>query len=215
MSRYNKILSQRLTTIENGLAAVQKTYDASRPSIFEEILTEGDRVLHPRMWDWVLEITEPYYGQRDQLTRIASLLAAQYGWVLEGGWGDLPNYWWALKGCTFSYGELNTDGLFYFFQCSRAEFDALPEKVRDDAWAEAVKRLTAVLRGTESCRFSQYRPEEARLLVTALSECNLSQLLRPYLPSRKICAKGSKEALAAWMNSEYVRQYAKRGHQPA
>lgn len=211
MSRYNKILSQRVTKIEHGLAMVQQARDPSPLSIVEDLLAEGDRVLHPSMWDWVLESTEPHQHQ-DKISKIASWLAAGHGWELQGGsWREAPQYWWALKGCAFSYGELNTDGLFYFFQCSRADFDALPEKVRQDAWAEAVQRLTTLLKGQDASTFGKYEPDGARSLVTALSKCHLPRLLKPYLSSSTHSTKGSKEAFEAWIVAEHARQLAKRG----
>jgi hypothetical protein len=210
----SKLLSQRVVKVETQLAAAQNAFATKRPSVFHDVLVEGDRVLQPCMWDWVLETAQPF-KQQDRISRIASLLAADKGWEMNGGWGEIPRYWWALRGCTFFYDKLKTEGLFYFFRCSRAEFESLPENVRNEAWAEAVSRLTALLRDPEACAFSRYRPDEARSLVVALSKCNLPELLSPYLPPQKICTKGSREALAAWVNAEYVRQYAKRGHQPA
>lgn len=214
MSVYGKLLHQRMITVEAQVEAVQKAVDLTRPSIFHDVLAEGDRVLRPCMWDWVLETAQPF-KQQDRISRIASLLAADKGWEMNGGWGETPRYWWAIKGCQLYGDKLNAHGLFYFFQCSRAEFDSLPENVRNEAWTEAVRRLTVLLRDPKACGFNRYRPDEARSLVVALSKCNLPELLRPYLPSQKICTKGSKEALAAWVNAEYVRQCAKRGHQPA
>ena len=209
MSHYRGF-NRRVTKIEQGLATVQQTRSASQHNILQDLMTEGDRILHPCMWDWVLESTEPF-KQQDQTSKIASFLAAGHGWELYGGWREAPRYWWALKGCTLTFNKLNTDGLFYFFRCSRAEFDALPEQIRDEAWAGAVNRLTTVLRKSEACTFNRHIPEEARLLVTALSECNLSRLLKPYLPSQAKCMKGSKEALEAWIVAEHARQLAKRG----
>jgi len=162
------------------------------------------------MWDWILRIVEPPQEQ-DLITRIAALLASHHGWNLTGGWRQNPRYWWALKGCVFSYGKLNTEGLFYFFQCSTAEFNALARQIREQAWNEGVKQLTAVLRVADACQFNQYRPDEATLLVEALSACRLHELLRAHLPERSQKVTGSKEALEAWVKSEYVRQYAKRG----
>lgn len=106
---------------------------------------------------------------------------------------------------------LNTDGLFYFFGCSHAEFDSLAENIRKEVWAEAIRRVTTVLRDNEAHGFYRYEPDVVRLLVAVISKCNLSHILRPHLPITKGQAKGSKEALAAWLNAEYRRQYAKRG----
>jgi len=210
MSVYSKILNQRVTKVETQLAAAQKTGDANRPSVLQDVLAEGDRVLQPCMWDWILETTEPPQGD-DLVSRIASMLAADQGWELTGGWGESRRYWWALKGCAFFCDKLNTDGLFYFFGCSRAEFYSLTEHVTNKAWTEAVRRLTTVLRDPRACGFNRHRPDEALLLVDALSKCNLPQLVRPHLPVIKGQAKGSKEALVAWLNVEIRRQYAKKG----
>jgi len=149
----------------------------------------------------------------DRIEKFANLLALHQGWELTGGWHETPHYW-ALKGCLFWHVKLNTDGLFYFFQCPRAVFSALPTSVQEAVWQEAVTRLTALLRNPDGCQFNKYRPEEARLHVEALSAFNLPQLLIPYLAPAKKQNQGSKEALADWIKDEYTRQYAKRGVTP-
>ncbi|UVT18410.1 MAG: hypothetical protein H8K03_11200 [Nitrospira sp.] len=210
MSVYSRILNQRVTKAEVQLATTQEACDANRPNVLHDVLAEGYRVLQPCMWDWILETTvRPL--QQDRISRIACMLAFDQGWDLTGGWREAPRYWWILKGCRFCGEKLNTDGLFYFFQCSRADFSALPLSVQDHVWQEAVMRLTALLRKPELCELNAYRPEEARLFVAALSDCNLPQLLRPHLPITKGYGKGSKEAFVTWLNAEYRRQYAKRG----
>lgn len=102
----------------------------------------------------------------DRIEKIAMLLASDKGWELNGGWHVTPHYW-ALKGCQFCYDKVNTDGLSYFLQCSRADFSALPTSVQEAVWQEAVTRLTVLLRKPEVCQFNKYRPEEARLHVDA------------------------------------------------
>jgi hypothetical protein len=210
----SKLLYQRVVKVENQLAAAQNALDAKRPNVLKEVLDEAGQVLSPSMWDWILRTAEPPL-KSDFIGRVASMLASDQGWQLNGGWREAPRYWWALRGCTFFYDKLKTEELFYFFRCSRAEFDSLPENVRNEAWTEAVRRLTALLRDPKACAFNKHRPDEARSLVVALSKCNLPQLLKPHLSIRTDCPNGSKEALAAWVNAEYVRQCAKRGHQPA
>lgn len=208
----SKLLNQRVVKLEDQLTAAQNALNAKRPSVFKEVLDEGDQVLSPSMWDWILKTTEPPQ-EKDFIGKIASMLAAHQGWELTGGWHETP-YYWALKGCSFSFDKLNTDGLFYFFQCSRADFGALPTSVREAIWLEAVTRLTALLRKPGVCQFNKHRQGEARMHVDALSAFNLPQLLIPYLAPTKEQNQGSKEALAGWIKAEYARQYAKRGITP-
>src|SRR6185312_10015301 len=104
----------------------------------------------------------------------------------------------------------NTEGLFYFFGCSRAEFDSLAEHVRKEVWEEAVRRVTTVLRDQKASGFYRYEPDVARLHVAVLSRCNLPQLLRHHIPARKEQTKGSREALVTWVNAEYSIRRAKR-----
>jgi hypothetical protein len=207
-----KLLNQRVVKLENQLTAAQKALDANRPNVFKEALDEADQVLSPGMWDWILKTSKPYQ-EMEMIERIAYLLALHQGWELTGGWHETPHYW-ALKGCRSGYVKLNTDGLFYFFQCSRADFSALPTSVQETVWQEAVTRLTALLKKPEGCQFNKYRPEEARLHVDALSAFNLPLLLVPYLTPTQEQNKGSKEVLADWIKAEYARQYAKRGITP-
>jgi len=208
----SKLLNQRVVKVENQLTAAQNALNANRPSVFKEVLDEADQVLSPFMWDWILNTTEPPQD-RDFIGKFASLLAAHQGWELTGGWHETPHYW-ALKGCRFAFDKLDTDGLFYFFKCSPADFRGLPKPVQETVWQEAVTRVIAILRKPEVCQFNKHRPEEARLHVDALSGCNLPQLLVPYLTPAKERNQGSKEALAAWIKAGYARQYAKRGVTP-
>ena len=209
MSVYGRILHQRVTKVEAQLAASQKALDANQPSLLQQVITEGDRVLQPYMWDWILETTEPPQ-ERDIISRVAKMLALYQGWNLVGGWREAPRYWWALKGCQLHGETINTDGLFYFFGCSRAEFDFLAENVKKKVWEEAVRRVTTVLRDHTASGFYRYEPEVARLHVAVVSSCNLPELLRPHVPPRKERAKGSKEALVAWLNAEFRRQRMKK-----
>lgn len=190
--------------------SIQKAQDAKRPSVFQEVLEEGDRVLAPSMWEWILKTSEPV-GRMDLVGRIASLLASHHGLELTGGWGEASRYWWVLKGCRFCYDKLDTTGLFYFFQCSRADFSSLPSSVQKVVWQEAETRLTVLLRKPEICSLNKYRLDEARLHVEAVLGLKLSQLLLPYWPSAKAQHMGSREALEDWIKAEYGKQYAKRG----
>jgi hypothetical protein len=212
MSIYGRTLNLRVRTVETQLAASQRANAPNYPSAFQEVILQGHRVLQPCMWDWILETTEPP-PQRDLISRFAKLMAFHQGWDLLGGWREGPRYWWALKGMGWVVrsDNLSTAGLFYFFGCSRVEFDALPENVRNNAWHEAVRRVTNALRDHKTSEFHMYRPDDARSLTAASAKCNLSQLLRPYIPSGKEQSNGSKEAFVAWLNAEYARQHAKKG----
>jgi hypothetical protein len=89
---------------------------------------------------------------------------------------------------------------------SRTEDRAILALLAEPTLERAVKKCG--IRKPEVCQFNKYRPVEARLHVDALSGFNLPQLPVPYLTQAKKQNKGSKEALAAWINAEDSRQHA-------